>query len=161
MVTSISSLPAHARVWVYQSNRPFSEAEQERINGQLRDFAEQWTSHNRALRAAAELVYDRFVVLMVDESMADASGCSIDKSVNFLKALQAEYGIDLFDRMRFSYRNGEGRVESLARDAFAAAYTQGLLNDDTPVFDPLVSTKGDFDAGFVKPLGQSWHKRMV
>ena len=27
-------------------------------------------------------------------------GCSIDKSVAFLKALQTEFGVDLFDRMR-------------------------------------------------------------
>lgn len=161
MVTSIAALPAHARVWIYQSNRPFTAQEKERINGQLQAFAEQWTSHNRALRAAAELVHDRFIVLMVDESMADASGCSIDKSVNFLKALQAEYGVDLFDRMRFSYRDDHGRVDSLPREAFAAAYAAGQLTDDTPVFDPLVPTKEDYDQGFVKPLGKSWHKRMV
>ena len=98
---------------------------------------------------------------MVDESQADASGCSIDKSVAFLKVLQAEYGVDLFNRMIFSYQDTSGQVYSVDRNTFARLYATEQINDDTLVFDPLVATKQDLDQAFVKKLSQSWHKRMI
>jgi hypothetical protein len=97
---------------------------------------------------------------MVDESNADASGCSIDKSVYFLKNLQAKYSRDLFDRMHFSFKKGE-EVITLDRNSFAQAYREGEINDETLVFDTLVKNKGELDRSWTKPLKDSWHKRMV
>jgi len=42
-----------------------------------------WTAHNNQLKAKGEIRYNRFLILIVDESQAGASGCSIDKSVPF------------------------------------------------------------------------------
>ena len=86
----MQQFPDHARVWVYQSNRPFSQEEIEGLNQQLGHFARQWVSHNQLLKASAQVVHDRFIVLMVDEGQVGAGGCSIDRSVAFLKSLQAE-----------------------------------------------------------------------
>lgn len=153
-------LPPSTRVWIYASNQPFKAEDIPLVRTKIQDFAQQWVSHNRQLRSVGDLIHDRFVVLMVDESQAGASGCSIDKSVYFLKSLQAAYGVDLFDRMQFSYLDGD-EVKTVNRDFFAQLYQEGKINDETLVFDPLVSTKADFDAAFVKPLAQSWHKRML
>lgn len=153
-------LPASTRVWIYQSNNPFAEENSKQIKSYIEQFARSWVSHNQQLRAYGDLLHDRFVILMVDESQAGASGCSIDKSVAFLKALQAEYGVDLFDRMRFSYLAGQ-EVQTVSRDEFARLYQEGRINDETPVFDTLVNTKADFEEKWIRPLGQSWHKRLV
>lgn len=160
-LTSIDALPATTRVWIYQSSRPFTESETEQVRQHVQHFVSQWVSHNRALRAAGDVLHNRFVLLMVDESQADASGCSIDASVHFLKGLQAEFGVDLFDRMRFSYEDADGQVHTLTRDAFTKAYATGTIKDDTIVFDTLVEQKGAFDNQFRKPLKDSWHARMV
>lgn len=154
-------LPAATRLWIYQSDRPFSEAEVAEIREQVRGFVGQWVSHNRALRAFGDVYHHRFVVLMVDETQAGASGCSIDKSVYFLKDLAARFQVDLFDRMRFSYQDAAGRVHTLDRDAFARAYQEGHIDDHTLVFDTLIDNKADFDQAFRKPLGESWHARLV
>lgn len=159
MTTSIA-LPPTTRIWIYQSNQPFPDVKVSEIQQLVQDFAQQWISHNRQLRAHGDLLHNRFVILMVDESQADASGCSIDKSVYFLKNLQAQYGVDLFDRMRFSYLDGE-EVKTVSREEFEALYAAGKINDETLVFDTLVNNKGDFDNNFIKPLHKSWHKRMV
>lgn len=160
-VIPINKLPAHARVWVYQSKEPVAEALVPIIRQRLQSFVSQWVSHNQALRAAGDLVLNRFVVLMVDESMAGASGCSIDSSVRFLKELQADYGLELFDRMYFSYEDDNGRLFTVSRDDFARAYENGEINNDTLVYDTLVHTKEDFDSGFRKRLVDSWHARLV
>jgi len=157
----MTSLSPSSRVWIYASDKPFTEADVPAIRVQIKEFAQQWVSHNRQLRADADVLHNRFVVLMVDESQADASGCSIDKSVAFLKVLQAEYGVDLFNRMIFSYQDTSGQVYSVDRNTFARLYATEQINDDTLVFDPLVATKQDLDQTFVKKLSQSWHKRMI
>ena len=159
-MTAMQHFPDHARVWVYQSNRPFSPEEIESLNQQLSHFARQWVSHNQLLKASAQVVFDRFIVLMVDEGQVGAGGCSIDRSVAFLKNLQAQYGMDLFDRMLFSYLDGEDIV-TLSREAFAKGYQEGIIHDATIVFDPLISDKSSFDRAFAKPLSESWMKRMV
>ncbi len=117
-------------------------------------------SHNRQLKAFGDLIHRQFIVLMVDESQAGASGCSIDSSVRFIKALQAEYQLDLFDRMTFTYLEGE-EVKTANRDTFSALYQAGTIDDSTLVFDTLVDNKAKFETAWIKPLGQSWHKRMV
>lgn len=154
------TLSSTSRVWIYQANKPFPEQDWPAINTHVQEFAKNWVSHNRQLKAQGNLIHGQFIVLMVDESQADASGCSIDKSVYFLKQLQAEYGVDLFDRMTFTYKDGN-IVKTADRDTFSKLYQEGVIDDQTLVFDNLVATKGDFDESWVKPLGSSWHKRMV
>lgn len=149
-----------SRVWIYQSNRPFTKTEQEELRPVLAQFADQWVSHNRQLKAYAGVFNDQFIVLMVDESMAGASGCSIDSSVHFIKKIENAFQVNLFDRMTFTYQDGNS-VKAAPREEFARLYQSGTINDDTLVFDTLVKTKKDFQESMLKPLGQSWHKRMV
>lgn len=153
-------LSANTRVWIYQSNQPFKAEDEPQIKNHIKQFAQQWVSHNRQLKAFGDLVLRQFVVLMVDESQAGASGCSIDSSVRFIKGLQTEFGVDLFDRMTFTYLDGD-EVVTADRASFAARYQAGEINDETLVFDTLVDSKHKFETGWIKPLGQSWHKRMV
>ena len=149
-----------SKVWIYQANRPFSKEEVESLEPVLAKFAEQWVSHNRQLLAYAGVFSDQFIVLMVDESMAGASGCSIDSSVHFVKQIESTYRVNLFDRMTFTYKSGD-TVMTAPREEFARLYESGVINDDTLVFDTLVKTKKDFQEGMIKPLAESWHKRMV
>ena len=157
---SYNELPDSTRVWVYQSNRPFDAAVLPALRTQIQTFVENWISHNNQLRAFGDVYHNRFIVLMVDESQAGASGCSIDKSVHFLQALGQHYQVDLFDRMQFSYLN-EGTVYTVSKEEFNRLFAAGEIKDDTLVFDTLVSNKGDFDKNWTKPLADSWHKRMI
>ena len=159
-MTKYEELPDSTRVWIYQANKPFDTSDLPEVKMHINQFVRSWVSHNNQLRAFGDVLHNRFVVLMVDESQAGASGCSIDKSVNFLRALQDKYQLDLFDRMIFSYLQ-EDKVCSVDRDTFASLYANGTISDATPVFDTLVKNKTELDNGFIKPLGSSWHKRMV
>jgi len=160
MLTNYESLPDTTRVWIYQSSRPFTPVELESLLPQLRQFTAEWVSHNQALKAFAQVYHQRFIVLMVDESQAGASGCSIDKSVYYMKQLEAEYQVNLFDRLTFSYKDGD-EIRLAPKDEFAALYREGKINDQTLVFDNLVKNKGEFESRWVLPLEESWHKRMV
>lgn len=157
----INKLSGSSRVWVYQSSQPFKESDLPTIRQHIKQFVQQWVSHNRQLLAFGDIVENRFVVLMVDESQADASGCSIDSSVHFLKQLEQAYGVNLFDRLHFSYQLPDQTVHTVSKEVFEEKFANGEINDDTLVFDTLVKTKTEFESGFLKPLSESWHKRLV
>ncbi len=159
-MTQYDLLPNETRVWIYQANRSFSASEVEQLRPVISRFATQWVSHNQQLRAFGDIFYNQFIVLMVDESQAGASGCSIDKSVYFIKELENTLQIDLFDRLSFTYKDGN-EVKIAQRDDFARLFNEGKINDETLVFDNLVKTKKEFDETWLKPLKESWHKRMV
>lgn len=153
-------LAPESKVWIYQSSAPFLEEDIETLNTQLGNFAKHWVSHNQQLMAYAKLYHNQFIVLMVDESRAGASGCSIDKSVHFMKQIENHYGVNLFDRLTFAYQDKDG-VQTLSKNEFAEQFANGNITEDTLVFDNLVKTKADFEERWLKPLKESWHKRFV
>ena len=150
----------NSRVWLYQSNRILTATEAAEIGSKLNQFAKDWVSHNHALKAKAELLHNRFILLMVDESQAGASGCSIDSSVRFLQDLGMAYGIDFFDRLNFAFVD-DGHIKTAHKDDFAELYAQGKINDNTIVFNNLVKDAKEMKEKWQIPLYQSWHKNFV
>lgn len=148
-----------SKIWIYQSNRKLTPEESKFTKDALAEFASKWVAHNVQLKAQALLLEDQFILLAVDETLAGASGCSIDSSVHFLKSLQSHIGVDLFDRMRFAYKDPSG-IMTADRATFAQLYADGAIDDDTIVVDTLIKTKGDLSQ-LLKPLKSSWHARMV
>lgn len=161
MPTTLDSLPPQSRIWVYGAERALTPTESRTVRQRAQAFVGDWVSHNRDLAAGADVLHDRFLVLSVDESQAEASGCSIDGSVHFVQQLGAELGVDFFNRMRFSYRDAGGDIVTVGRDEFRERYQRGEIGNDTIVFDPLVKELGELRQIFERPLEDSWHSRMV
>jgi len=154
------NLSPQSRVWIYQSNRPLSEEETNALNIELADFAASWTSHNQQLHSFAKVYHQHFIVLMVDETQAGASGCSIDKSVHFIQRLQQKHNLNLMDRMCFAYRAGTD-IKLASAAEFNALFAAGEINKDSQVFDNLIKTKADLETEWEKKLADSWHMRFV
>lgn len=160
MNTEISmDLPDTARVWVYIANRALSNAEVEKSKSLLVDFMKGWTAHGAALTADATVLYNRFVILSVDEKRALASGCSIDKSVHFMKSLGEILGVDFFDRMLTPYLDNE-TIQCVGLHQFWALRKAGVVTDETIVFNPLAKSLGEFRQQWVIPFKNSWHAEM-
>jgi hypothetical protein len=149
----------NSRVWIYQADRKLSDIEAQQLQQQLNSFTQTWTAHNNELKAGAEIRYNRFILLVVDESQAGASGCSIDKSVNFMKQVEQQYNINLFDRFNLAYRDGE-EVLSAPRAQFEELIKQGAINQDTIVFNNLVQTLAELNTKWEVPFKNSWHPQL-
>ncbi|MFN8350338.1 MAG: hypothetical protein U0U25_02615 [Flavobacteriales bacterium] len=156
----IPSMPAHARVWVYKSAKPFTPEQRRAILERGAAFTGTWAAHGAALDACVDVLHDHFVVVAVDEQQAMASGCSIDKSVRFVQELERDLGLRLTDRMVVLYEQA-GAVHALRADEVPAALKDGRLSADTTVFDDLVATKADLDARFRTALRSSWMARWL
>lgn len=160
-LTTTDSFSPDSRVWVYVSNRPLTADESAFVQHNLDAFCAQWTAHNHALKARGEVFEGQLLVLMVDETQAGASGCSIDKSVHFLEALGQEIGADFFERMRFGWVDSAGHFQFNAKPEFVQLVQSGQITPDTLVADTLVQTKRQLMEKWLVPFSKSWHKRLV
>ncbi|MGF7076909.1 ABC transporter ATPase [Mucilaginibacter sp. R-33] len=145
-----------SRVWIYQSDRKLTDLEVQQIQPELDKFTTNWTAHNNQLKAKGEVRYNRFFILIVDESQAGASGCSIDKSVHFMQQVQQHLGINLFDRFNLAYREGQ-EVLSLPRHDFEAKLKDGSITKETVVYNNLVQNLTELETKWEVPFKDSWH----
>ncbi|TWJ02434.1 hypothetical protein JN11_01407 [Mucilaginibacter frigoritolerans] len=146
----------NSRVWVYQSDKKLTDNEVLQIKVLLDNFTTGWTAHNNQLKAKAEVRYNRFLILVVDESQAGASGCSIDKSVNFMKQLQDQFNLNLFDRFNLAYREGN-EILSTGRNDFETLLKEGKIGTETIVFNNLVQNLAELQTKWEVPFKDSWH----
>lgn len=160
MLVDFDSLPDTSRVWIYQANRSFTEAELAEIESHLQDFITQWTAHGAQLQAGFVTRYKRFIIIGLDQSHASASGCSIDSSVHFIHALEKKYGVDLMDRMNVSFKQGEYIAYKTLKD-FKKMAKEKAISKNTIVFNNLVTNKMEFMEHWEVPASESWHSRFV
>jgi hypothetical protein len=156
----VYNMPFNARLWVYQSNRLLSEVEVKSIENSGLDFINNWTAHGASLKASFDVLYSRFVVIAVDEAQALASGCSVDKSVHFIKDLEKQLNLNFFDRMQVAYRKGN-EIAACSLSEFEKLVAQGFVNESTIVFNNMVNNKTTFDIDWEVPLKQSWQSRVL
>jgi hypothetical protein len=157
---TIKNMPENARVWVYQSNKELSVIEENKIKEAGNHFITDWSAHGASLKASFDIVYHRFIVIAVDEQQAMASGCSIDKSVKFVKELEEQFTLSLFDRLQVAYRDGN-EISVCHLSAFEKLAEQGLVNESTVVFNNMVTTKTAFDKEWEVPLKKSWQNKVL
>lgn len=148
-----------SRIWVYTLSRSLTPDETALAQAAIDRFVDQWTAHNQALKATGEVWQQRYIVLMVDESQAGASGCSIDKSVHFLEQLGRELNVDCFDRMRFGWVK-DGQLYTGTRDECVRFRQTGEITDDTLMVNTLAPTRARLAAEWLVPYVKSWARRL-
>ncbi len=160
MLVAFESLPETARIWIYQANRSFSTEELDEINGALNTFLTKWTAHGQDLKAGYEIRYNRFIILALDQSLAAASGCSIDASVHFIQSLEQKYKVTLLDKMNVSYKQGEFVAYKPLLDFKKMAKAKSV-SSNTIVFNNLVNNKGEYLTHWEVTASESWHSRFM
>ena len=153
------NISENSRIWIYQASRILSSEEEQRIQQKLNDFTSQWQAHGQDLAAHGEIRHKQFIILSVDEQVAGATGCSIDKSVYLMKEIEQEFGLDLFDRFRIAYRAGEN-VINCSRQEFETLLSEGIVTQDTIVFNNMIASRRELDTVWEIPMKDSWHSRV-
>ncbi|WP_430426596.1 ABC transporter ATPase [Maribacter litoralis] len=160
MLVDFTTLPETARVWIYQCNRSFSDAEMIEIRSDLDTFLTSWTAHGNDLNAGYEIKYKRFIVIALDQTSQGATGCSIDASVHFIQELEKKYDVMLLDKMNVSYKQGEFIAYKSLLD-FKTMAKQKAISKKTIVFNNLVANKGEYLEHWEVPASESWHARFL
>ena len=106
MYVSFNLLPSNAKVWIYQSDSNLSSTDVELIEKEVKFFLNNWSTHNKEIESSYEIRYNRFLIIGLNENINSASGCSIDKSVNFIKNLQSILKVNFLNRLDVAYKIG-------------------------------------------------------
>ena len=149
-----------SKVWIYAADRFLAEDETVNINLQLDEFTREWTAHDVALKGSGAVLYRRFIVLAVDQSHTNASGCSIDKSVHFIKSLETQFGLDLFDRLIIFYQSND-EIKSFHFNDLIPKISLGEISGSTKIYDTTITQLGLFKNEFIKEAGKSWLARFL
>ena len=160
MYTNFNTLPQNSRIWIYQADREFTREEVDLLRENAIAFIEEWTRHGAALKGSFALKYNRFLVLAVDESFANASGCSIDASVRFVKQMETLFSMDLMNKLNVTYKEGQ-TIRLVNLSTFQEYAKVQKITSETIVFNNMVQTKGDLESLWEVPAQQSWHRRFV
>jgi len=158
MYIPIEELPDTSKVWIYQSNRKLASEEQEMITTKLADFISNWEAHGNPLQASFVIMYNRFIIIAVDQSQQAATGCSIDASVKLIQDIESELKIDLLDKMNVTFRVGEHIAHKTLID-FKKMAKEKAVTANTIVFNNLVNTIGEWHENWEVPASESWHNR--
>lgn len=160
MLVDFNTLPETSRVWIYQANRSFSDTELDEITSKLNTFIENWTAHGSDLQSGYEIKYKRFIIIALDQNLNNATGCSIDASVQFIQQLEKDYGVDLLDKMNVSYKQGEFVAYKTLID-FRKMAKEKAVSKNTIVFNNLVTNIAEYKENWEVPANESWHSRFV
>lgn len=158
MYVPFENLPEESKIWIYQSNRKFSDEEFAAIDAALPTFIEGWAAHGTSLEASYQLRYNRFIILAVNQEVQAATGCSIDASVEFIQSLEKKYDIDLLDKMNVTFKLGE-HVAHKPLIEFKKMAKEKAVSENTIVFNNLVNTVGEWNDFWEVPAIESWHSR--
>lgn len=158
MLVSFNKLASDSKIWIYQSSKKLSQEEQIFIIKHTESFLVEWTAHGQSLQAAMQILYDQFLVIGVNEAVNEASGCSIDKSVNHVRELEQSLNINLLDRSKIAIQKNN-QVELIDFSEINRLVADGTISSETKIFNNAIVSKGELESSWLKPAADSWIKR--
>lgn len=150
----------NSRVWVYQSSRVFTQPEALQIEELLKNFSRDWKSHGTPVKGCANLFFGQFIILMADETAMGVSGCSTDSSVRFIKNIEQDFQVELFDRLMLAFLIQE-RIQLLPLSQISHYLEDGLITTDTLYFNNTILTKKELLDHWIIPVKESWLAKRI
>jgi hypothetical protein len=146
-----------SRIWIFQSERHLSAQDIQDIDELLQPFIARWKSHGDRVKGYATILYNRFILLMADESETMVSGCSTDGAIHIIKEIENKFQLQLFNRLNLAFLVNDSLIQ-LPLTAVPQALKDGNLQPLTPYFNNTVLTKQEFENNWLIPLENSWLK---
>ncbi|MBC6427359.1 MAG: hypothetical protein GDA51_13040 [Ekhidna sp.] len=158
MLIEFDNMPDDARLWIYQAGIVLNEENLSLVRKCTEQFLSQWQAHGQDLKSAFKIEYDRFLIISVDESFNQASGCSIDSSVRLIQTLEKELGLSFMTTDRIAFLL-EGSIELFHFNKLKEKIAHRLIGPETKVFDHTVRNVSEFRRKWLVPVSQTWVNR--
>lgn len=160
MWVPFEDLPQNSRVWIFQSDRLFSDPERKEIDEKMKSFIGQWYTHGKPMHGTHTIIYGCFVIVAADEQRQIVSGCSIDSLTELFKDFGQIYQLSFFDRFSIACKNNN-EVYLMTLDRFKEALDSGDLDAESKVFNHHLSSKLDLSSSWEIPIKDSWLRRYL
>jgi hypothetical protein len=155
MITDFKNIPDDSRVWIYQSNRDFSDSEIKIINNKTALFLDNWKAHGNELQASYLIKERRFLVIAVNEEFNPIGGCSIDYSLQLVNDISTTINLDLLDRLSVNYIS-ENKIKSISLRDLKNKIKNRSFSPETIIFNTTVKTKKELSSDFELKISSSW-----
>ena len=155
MITDFKNIPDDSRVWIYQSNRDFSDSEIKIINNMTALFLDNWKAHGNELQASYLIKERRFLVIAVNEEFNPIGGCSIDYSLQLVNDISTTINLDLLDRLSVNYIS-ENKIKSISLRDLKNKIKNRSFSPETIIFNTTVKTKKELSSDFELKISSSW-----
>ena len=157
-MTDFQHLSPQTNVWIYTSERGFTQQEIKVINNKAEAFIAEWESHGKSVKGLIEIRYNRFIFIYADDEGDTLCGRATDSSVRFVKELEQELKISLMDRMLLAYKYANQIITTSLPD-FQELINDKKLTENSTVFNCILTKKMELDNWEV-PAKNSWHKQL-
>ncbi|HEY8401042.1 MAG TPA: hypothetical protein VIK89_07270 [Cytophagaceae bacterium] len=155
MFVPFNQMPETSRIWIYQADRFLTEEEVTKASDFLSQFVQHWESHGNQLQASYDIREKLFIIIAVNESHYQASGCSIDKSVQAIKEIEKFLDVNFFDRTKVAYCNNQS-IQLVSLLDLKKMIKEGQLTKSTHIFNNLVDTKKTLERNWKLPAEETW-----
>jgi hypothetical protein len=155
MITDFKNIPDDSRVWIYQSNRDFTDSEIKIINNKTALFLDNWKAHGNELQASYLIKERRFLVIAVNEEFNPIGGCSIDYSLQLVNDISTTINLDLLDRLSVNYIS-ENKIKSISLRDLKNKIKNRSFSPETIIFNTTVKTKKELSSDFELKISSSW-----
>lgn len=158
MIVNSDLIPDQAKLWVYPSSRKLYPQEIPALKEQIEAFLTALNSGGVTLKCSYEIKYDRFIVVMIDDTE-----CELDLEVHhelseFILDLEKKYKILLMDKINVCYKQGEF-VQYKDLVAFKKMIKSKGVSPKTIVFDNMITTKEALAYDWEINIMESWLSR--
>ena len=159
MLVSFNEICDSSRIWIFQSDLKIENNKIELIKNDLEKFLIQWSSHGKELQFSYEIKHNLFIIIAVDSSINNATGCSVDSLTNFILKIQENNNINFFNRLSVAY-NIDNEIKLNSLSDIKEMIKDKKFSPETIVYNNLVKTKKEYINDWKVPALKSWHKNL-
>jgi hypothetical protein len=152
----MNNFPPESKCWIYAANRILTKSEIDVIKESGSHFVQNWTSHQKQMHAMIDVIHQLFVVIALDESQADISGCGIDKSVGWIKQIGEELKIDFFNRTQIEMQMEDKSFKIVNKAEIVELFKNNSINPNTFFTNKNINNLGSFKQSFYVKLEETW-----
>ncbi|HCP41546.1 MAG TPA: hypothetical protein DIT65_07110 [Cryomorphaceae bacterium] len=155
----MQTMNPESSIWFYGLKKPMNTVQAHELKVIMEEFVGGWEAHGAKLAAAYRIIKDQFLIIAIDETQQQATGCSIDKSVHLLQEFGAKQGLDFFNRMLVHVMENE-TFTSYSTLELKAAIAEGKIGPNTQVMNTTAATLKESLTGTLD-LADSWAAKYI
>lgn len=148
-------MPPNAKVWIYASDKIINASQLETVHQMAVPFIQNWTAHQNQLKAEFAVLYNCFLVFMVNEGFNEISGCGIDKSVKLVKEIEQATGLNFFNRLKIQSIENQS-INIYSKIEIVEKIENNTLTSNVKTFNNQITNKLQFDTEWIIDLENAW-----
>ena len=143
------------RIWIYTLSQALTDEQLVDFENKCDVFVNSWTAHDVKLDASYELYKNRLLIFKVNEASYNASGCSIDKQLRFVKELEVSFSIELLNRMLVAYYH-DSDLKIIHQLKIKDLIASQDINANTLIYNNTINFSSDLETNWQVPLHKTW-----